>query len=71
MILYSIIPKEIVFANQNNEQEFKRFEIDYLGQRVEVVLDSEGRYRISRIISTSLSAYLDPRLQPGMNIPLT
>lgn len=68
MILYSIIPSEIVFGGQNGDTVTKRFEVDYNGQRVEVIVDSEGRYKINRIIGTSLSAYLDPKLQPGTGI---
>lgn len=68
MILYTIVPLEVVFGKQQQNTDFRRFEMDYLGRRVEVIVDESGRYRISRVISTSPNAYLDPRLQPGMVI---
>lgn len=68
MILYTIVPLEVVFGKQQETTDSRRFEIDYLGRRVEVTVDESGRYKISRIISTSPNAYLDPRLQPGMVI---
>jgi len=70
MILYSIVPAEIVFGGANkvtcNYQE-----IEYLGEKVIVTPLSNNEYEIVRIISTSPKSYLDPRLQPGNRIKAT
>jgi hypothetical protein len=65
VILYSIIPNEIVFANSDESYENKYMEIDYAGEKVQVLALTNSQYVINRIISTSPRAYLDPRLQPG------
>lgn len=67
MILYSIIPAEIVFGNFDAAEDKYR-EIEYLGEKVVVLPLENNRYVINRIISTSLRAYLNPKLQPGMII---
>ncbi len=68
MILYSIVPWEVVFKN-NNEKTIERYiEMDYLGEKVLATPAGENRYVINRIISTSPRAYLNPRLQPGQYI---
>ena len=67
MILYSIIPSEIVFGNV--EEDYKDLkEIDYMGSRVMVSPLSGSRYEIVRIISTSPAVFLNPKLQPGQII---
>jgi hypothetical protein len=65
MILYSIIPAEVVFGDYERSNENKYIEIDYLGEKVQVTPLENSRYVINRIISTSPRAYINPKLQPG------
>lgn len=66
MILHSIIPDEIIYGNQDEPfMEKKQTEITYLGEKVEVFSFDDKSYVITRIISTSPKAYLNPKLQPG------
>jgi len=64
MILYSIIPFDVVFAN-NKGQETELLEAEYLGEKVQVYSTGKNEYVINRIISTSPKAFLNSKLQPG------
>jgi hypothetical protein len=75
MILYTIIPDGAIFNYDNSlknsnqvSDNFASMEINYLGEKVEVYRNSNDKYVIGRVFSTSLSAYLNPRLQPGTEI---
>jgi len=64
MILYSIVPPEIVF--KGTEQTVTRFlEAEYRGEKVIVTETPDRKYEISRLLSTRPSAFLDPLFQPG------
>ena len=63
MILYSIIPDEVIFGNNDIESKF--IELKYMGERVQVFALSNSKFQISRLLSTSPKAYLNPSLQPG------
>lgn len=65
MIHYSIIPAEIVFGNNDGSDLGKFLEIEYQGERVQVLPLTNNRYEVNRIISTSPKAFLNPDLQPG------
>ncbi|MDQ2085834.1 YlzJ-like family protein [Herbivorax sp. ANBcel31] len=66
MILHSIVPVEVVFGNfDDQKKEGKNIELDYLGEKIVATALSNNRYRVDRIISTSLKAYLNPNLIPG------
>jgi hypothetical protein len=65
VIYYSIIPLEVVFGPTLENQQKKFIEIDYLGEKVEVMPTENNKYVINRLISTSPKAYLNPKLQPG------
>ena len=65
MILYSIIPHEVVFGNSEKVNDWGIMEINYLGEKVQVQPLDNNRYVIDRVITTSLKAYLNPGLQPG------
>ena len=65
MILYSIVPFEVVFKDYYERDHQSKIEMDYLGEKVVVVPLSNNRYRIERLISTSPKAYLYPKLMPG------
>ncbi|MGE4282208.1 MAG: YlzJ-like family protein [Clostridia bacterium] len=64
MLIYSIIPNEVIFSNQDDQYE-KTQNITYKGQTLEVTQLAANQYRVNRIISTNIKAYLDPQLQPG------
>jgi hypothetical protein len=68
MIMYSIIPNEIIFKNTEENFENNYLEMDYLGERVQVTASVDNKFIINRIISTSPKAYLNPNLQPGSKI---
>ncbi len=65
MILYSIMPVDIVFKDFDYGREVKYFETEYLGEKVQVAEAGDNQYRITKIISTSPQAFLNPGLQPG------
>ncbi len=65
MILYTIVPEELIFKNLEGNTQNADKEIDYLGEKIIVTPLPNNEFQINRIISTSLKAYLDPRLQPG------
>lgn len=67
MILYSIMPVEVVFGEQynNDNDNYKFVEIEYEGEKVVVSPLSNNTYRINRVISTSPKVYLNPKLMPG------
>ena len=65
MILYSIVPFEVVFKDYYERDNQSKIKMDYLGEKVVVVPLSNNRYRIERLISTSPKAYLNPKLMPG------
>ena len=67
MIIHSVIPQDIIFGQQKQED----WEVQYIpfkGGLLEVTRTANNQYSINRIHSTSLDTYLDPRLQPGMII---
>jgi hypothetical protein len=67
MILYSVIPSEIVFGNF--DEAFREYrEMDYLGQKVLVSALSNNSFEIVRVLSTSPKVFLNPKLQPGQLI---
>lgn len=64
MIIYSIVPPDIIFSNFE-ETATDKMEVEYMGVKLEVVPISNNRFVISRIFSSSPKTYLDPKLQPG------
>lgn len=65
MILYSIIPVDIVFGGDYDNKEISSIEIEYEGEKVEVTPLANNTYKINRVISTAPKAYLNPKLMPG------
>lgn len=65
MILYSIVPAEVVFQGSTYLEEAKLFEADYRGERILVTQMPDKHFEISRILSTRPRSFLDPALQPG------
>ena len=71
MILYSIIPAEVVFSRQGDDiSDAGQREIQYMGERVQVSALTNNRYVIQRLLSTNPVSYLNPKLQPGTIIEL-
>lgn len=61
MILYTIVPPQQVFYEPAKaEYEYRQVHNSYVqGVRI------DGKFSISRLISTDPSMYLDPRYAPG------
>lgn len=68
MILYSIIPAEVVFKNGSQPSEIRLLEADYMGKRVEVMQISDQSFKIVRLIDTNPKAYLNPLFEPGSTV---
>lgn len=64
MILYSIIPAEVVFS-YSDDKDNKKVEFLWRGEKIEAISLENNRYMINRLLSTSPKAYLDPEFQPG------
>ncbi len=70
MILYSIIPPEIVFQGfqENGGGEGQRkgiFEAYYRGEKVLVSKNAVDRFEIVRLLSTCPKSFLNENFQPG------
>jgi hypothetical protein len=65
VIIYSIIPYDIIFRDYDKFNESKYIVMDYLGERVQVMPIANNEYVIQRLLSTWPKSYLNPRLQPG------
>lgn len=66
MILYTVMPDELIFGNRPEDNKNGNLkEVDYMGEKVQVMQTGGNRYVINRLISTSPKAYLNPKLQPG------
>lgn len=65
MILYSIMPAEIVFQGSSGQEEVKYIEAGYRGERVVVAQTADKRYFVSRLLSTRPASFLDTAYQPG------
>ncbi len=66
MILYTIMPPDIVFGGFGFYMNNLGFvELEYMGEKIQAIPLSNGEYKIERILSTSPKAYLNPALQPG------
>jgi hypothetical protein len=62
---------EVVLKGVEDDAEIKGREIiTYQGVVMEAMRQSDGRYRIERILSTDPMIYLDARFQPGSIITL-
>ncbi len=68
MILYSIVPPEVVFAGFGATDDIKYIEGKYRGEKVLVAQMADGDLRMSRLFSTRPSSFLDPAFQPGCEV---
>jgi|CZCB01.1.fsa_nt_gi hypothetical protein len=65
LILYTVVDPELIWK----KEEISGFmEITYKGVRLEVRKISHDQVIVNRILSTDLTHYLDPGLQPGSMI---
>lgn len=69
MIYYSIIPMDFIMK-QPPEKYPDTVEINYKGEIVQAIPMGNNKYMITRLISTSPKAYLNPIYQPGNVIKL-
>lgn len=65
MILYSIVPAEVVFGIGDATETAGYMEAEYMGEQVLVSRREDGDYVISRLLSTNPRSYLDQSFQPG------
>lgn len=68
MILYSIVPPEVVFQGSYGQEELKYFEAGYKGERVIVSQTADRKYRIDRLLSTRPDAFLNSAFLPGSTV---
>lgn len=70
MIIHSIVPIELIFQNDGSQSGQRPVQFEYMGQLVEAIPSAGMSYTITRVLSTSPKAYLNPMLQPGKEIRL-
>jgi len=71
MILYSIIPPEMVFRGYSYEEYAepeKLYEAYYNGERIIVAQKSDNSYEIRRLLSTNPRSFLNPAFMPGNTV---
>lgn len=65
MILYSIVPNEIIFQGFSGSHSINYCEAEYRGEKVLVEKFQENRFRIARLLGTCPRKFLDPAFLPG------
>lgn len=71
MILYSIVPSELVFGGNNYWEGAKLCEAYYKGERIIVSHMSDNRYEVRKLLSTNPKSFLDPSFQPGSAVDIS
>jgi hypothetical protein len=69
MILYTIFPEEVIFAEAETENQYPEappVEIEKNGVRLMVRTLAGGRAEVIRVISTDPQDFMNPEWQPGM-----
>ncbi|WP_077211578.1 YlzJ-like family protein [Bacillus dakarensis] len=69
MILYTMMPQELVFPT-NNEVYDNLTQIDYEGIPLMVERTDDHAYRVVRVMSTNPDHFLDSRCLPGSKISI-
>jgi hypothetical protein len=64
MTLWTIVPEELIFADQNQMPPVYE-EVDCYGQKVMAERLSPTQLRVVRLLSTNPADYLSNELQPG------
>lgn len=67
MTIYSPIPPEVIWS-EDGSREYKLEEYVLEGVPVQVMVISGTKARLERILSTDPLHYLNPGLQPGLEI---
>ncbi|MBM4763908.1 YlzJ-like family protein [Bacillus sp. B15-48] len=67
MILYTMMPQELIFPEQENQDE-SQLMLNYKGIQVLAEQEDARSYRIVRVMSTDPSHYLNPDYTPGTKI---
>ncbi|HCS75766.1 MAG TPA: hypothetical protein DIW17_18080 [Clostridiales bacterium] len=70
MILHTIVDSNLIWKNQDAEP-VKTIELIWQGVPMEVIKKDEKTVVINRILTTNLKHYLNPSIQPGMEITYT
>jgi hypothetical protein len=68
MILWTVIPMEIVLRGVSDEQQPQYEELEYGNARLMVEKTGPSQYRVVRVISTDPTDYLRPEIQPGSKV---
>lgn len=68
MILYSIVPSEVVFQGSSYTDNMKFIEAEYKGEKIMVTQMADKSFEIIRLLSTRPESFLDPAFQPGSKI---
>jgi hypothetical protein len=79
MVLYTIVPPEIIFnenktdegVEMSNNKTPRSMEINYFGEKVQVLLFSDDSMIVDRIITSNFKSHLNPALQPGMTVDIS
>jgi hypothetical protein len=66
MIIWTVLPEEIVLNDTLAQELPKLEEVDYGGTKLIVETMSPSQCRIVRILSSDPQDYLRPELQPGV-----
>ncbi|MGV3488307.1 MAG: YlzJ-like family protein [Tuberibacillus sp.] len=72
MLLYTLIPMEQIFGEDEEEgkKRRKRKTMDIGGVTLEVEQSSDSEYEIVKLISSNPADFLDSRYQPGSKITM-
>lgn len=68
MILYTIVPAEVVFQEFFNKTKPRYSVAEYRGEKVIVSLMQDNQYIITQLLSTCPSSFLNPAFQPGNQV---
>lgn len=65
MILYTIMPAELVFQEQTNKTKPRYSIAEYRGEKLLVEHIQDDSYEIKQLLSTCPYSFLNPAFQPG------
>ncbi|MGI6485217.1 MAG: hypothetical protein GX759_07320 [Thermoanaerobacterales bacterium] len=68
MILYTLMPREVIFDGFDKQHEYKEVEVDGIKLLIEPL--ELNKAKIVRMISTDPQDYLNPNLSPGKIIEI-
>lgn len=64
MLLYTIVPQEVIFEGMVKDDDTTYKQINYMGCEM-IVKDSGDKYIVERLLSTDPQDYLNEKFQPG------